>query len=68
MHFDGSNMRNRIFVTFIHICTSNMRILTFSVFVPTYTKTACFAKDAPKNKSPPQKMPHNTQPQEQLQP
>ena len=37
MHFDGSNMRNRIFVTFIHICTSNMRILTFSVFVPTYT-------------------------------
>jgi len=35
-HSLQANMHNRIFGTFTRIRTSNMRIFTFSIFVPTY--------------------------------
>ena len=39
-HSLQANMHNRIFGTFTRIRTSNMRIFTFSIFVPTYIPTS----------------------------
>ena len=40
-HSLQANTHNRIFGTFTRIRTSNMRIFTFSIFVPTYIYAIC---------------------------